>query len=209
MQLQDVTKWVQELSQIDSQCQAWLPLLESSEIALQEVAQHLRDFRSQTESDPERMEMIDSRLAGLQRLKKKYGKTIEELVELVHCLENDLALLQQKDEQLAKLQAEVSKSYEAMETLAKELSAKRKKAAKQFVKQVQQEFEGLKMETMQIQVSLLSNNNEKNVFGPTGMDRLELLLSPNPGEPPMPLGRIASGGELSRIMLALKNSVCR
>ena len=72
------------------------PHLESSAIALEEVTQHLRDFRSQTESDPERMEVIDSRLAGLQRLKKKYGKTIEELVVLVQSLEQDLALLARK-----------------------------------------------------------------------------------------------------------------
>jgi DNA repair protein RecN (Recombination protein N) len=72
-----------------------------------------------------------------------------------------------------------------------------------LAKQIQEEFEELKMGTMQIQVNLVPNN-EKGVFGPTGMDRLELLLAANPGEPPMPLGRIASGGELSRIMLALK-----
>ncbi len=202
-QLKDVTNWVQELSQIGAQCQSWLPLLESSTIALQEVTQHLRDFRSQTESDPERMEVIDSRLAGLQRLKKKYGKTIEELVALVQSLEQDLAFLQQKDEQIALLQIDVANSFEAMETLAQEISIKRKKVAKQLVKQIQQEFEGLKMGTMQIQVNLVPNH-DKGVFGPSGIDRLELLLAPNPGEPPLPLGRIASGGELSRIMLALK-----
>jgi DNA repair protein RecN (Recombination protein N) len=202
-QLQDVTNWVQELGQIDAQCQTWLPHLESSAIALQEVTQHLRDFRSQTESDPERMEVIDSRLAGLQRLKKKYGKSIEDLVALVQSLERDLALLQQRDEQVANLEAEVANSFESMEALAKELSIKRKKAARQLAKQIQGEFEALKMGTMQIQVNLVPNN-EKGVFGPTGMDRLELLLASNPGEPPMPLGRIVSGGELSRIMLALK-----
>jgi len=202
-QLRDVTHWIQELGQIDAQCQPWMALLESSAIALQEVTQNLRDFRSQIECDPERMEVIDSRLAGLQRLKKKYGKTIEELIELVQSLEEDLALLQESDEQVAKLQAEVANSFESMETLAKELSAKRKKVGKQFVKQIQEEFQGLKMGTMQIQVNLVPNN-DGNIFGPSGIDHLELLLAPNPGEPPMSLGRIASGGELSRIMLALK-----
>ncbi len=202
-QLQDVMNWIQELGQIDPKCQAWTPHLESSVIALQEVTQHLRDFRTQTEADPERMEVIDSRLAGLQRLKKKYGKTIEELVELVRSLEADLSVLQEKDEQITRLQAEVTNSFVAMETSAKELSIKRKKVAKQLVKQIQQEFEGLKMGSMQIQINLLTSDAD-GAFGPTGRDRLELLLAPNPGEPPMPLGRIASGGELSRIMLALK-----
>ena len=202
-QLREVMNWIQELGQIDAHCQPWMLLLESSAIALQEVLQNLRDFRSQIEFDPERMEVIDSRVASLQRLKKKYGKTIEELVELAQSLEQDLALLQESDEQVATLQAEVANSFESMEALAKELSTKRKKVGKQFVKQIQQEFQELKMGTMQIHVSLVPNNDE-NIFGPRGMDRLELLLAPNPGEPPMPLSRIASGGELSRIMLALK-----
>ncbi len=202
-QLQDVMSWVQALGQIDPKCQTWVPHLESSVIALQEVTQHLRDFREQTESDPERMEVIDTRLASLQRVKKKYGKTIDELLELMQRLEQDLALLQEKDEQIAKLQAEVTQSYQSMEALANELSTKRKKIAKQLVKQIKQEFEGLKMEAMQIQINLLTSVDE-GACGPTGWDRLELLLAPNPGEPPMPLGRIASGGELSRIMLALK-----
>jgi DNA repair protein RecN (Recombination protein N) len=202
-QLKDVTNWIQELSQIDARCESWLPLLESSNIALQEVAQHLRDFRSQAECDPERMEVIDRRLAGLQRLKKKYGKTIEELVAFVQSLEQDLALLQQGDEQVAHLQAEVAKSFESLNGLATELSTKRKKVAQQLAKQIQEEFHGLKMGAMHIQVNLVPNPDQE-VFGPRGRDRLELLLAPNPGEPPMPLGRIASGGELSRIMLALK-----
>ena len=201
--IQEVTGWVQELGQIDAQYQTWLPLLESSAIALQEVTQYLREVRSQTESNPERMEVIDSRLAGLQRLKKKYGKTVEELIEMVKSLKKDLAILQDKDEQIAKLQAEVTAKFEAMETLAKKLSAKRKKAAIKLVKQIQEEFESLRMGAMRIHANLFPAN-DKNTIGPTGIDRLELLLAPNPGEPPMPLGRIASGGELSRIMLALK-----
>ncbi len=202
-QLQDVTNWVQELGQIDLQCQKWVPLLESSTIALQEVTQSLRDFRLQAESDPERMEVIDRRLAGLQRLKKKYGKTIEELIGLVQKLEEDLALLQQKDEHIATLHTEVTNIFQSMEILARELSMERKKTAKRLAKHILQEFKELKMEVMQIQINLVATN-EKEKFSLTGIDRMELLLAPNPGEPPMPLGKIASGGELSRIMLALK-----
>ncbi len=202
-QLQNVTIWVQELAQIDAQCQEWVPLLESSTIALQEVTQSLRNFRSQAESDPKRMEVIDRRLAGLQRLKKKYGKTVEELIEFTQTLEDDLGFLQHKDQQVATLQAEVTTSLASLEVSAKALSAKRKKAAKQLAKHIQQEFDALKMDAMQIEINLIANQDHER-FGPTGMDRLELLLAPNPGEPPMPLGKIASGGELSRIMLALK-----
>ena len=94
---------------------------------------------------------------------------------------------------MASLQLAVTQSFEGMESLAKEISVKRKNVTKQLVKQIQEEFDALKMGTMQIQMNLVQY--EKGVFGATGMDRVELLLSPNPGEPLMPLGRIASGGE--------------
>ena len=202
-QLREVTNRIQELGQIDEQCQAWVPLLESSAISLREVTDNLRDFGSEIEADPERMDKIDNRLAGLQRLKKKYGKSIEELVALTHSLDQDLAVLQQKDEQLATLQAEVARCFEAMEAVAHELTSKRQKVAKRLVKQIHREFTELRMEAMQIQANVVSGDGEE-AFGPRGVDRVELLLAPNPGEPPMPLTRIASGGELSRIMLALK-----
>jgi DNA repair protein RecN (Recombination protein N) len=155
------------------------------------------------EYDPERMEGIDNRLAGLQRLKKKYGKTIEDLMDLTQTLEQDLALLQRSEEQVAYRQAEVTRLYESMKALAQDLSAKRKKVGKQLVQEIKRELTALKMATMEVQVNIETANMD-NPFGLTGMDRVDMLLAPNPGEPLMPLGRIASGGELSRIMLALK-----
>ncbi len=202
-QLGEVTQWIHELAQIDAQGGSWVPLLDTATIALREVTDNLRDYRSQMEYDPKRMEVIDSRLAGLQRLKKKYGKTIEDLVELTRTLEQDLALLQHGEEQVAHRQAEVASRYEGMNALAQDLSARRKIVAKHLVQEIKQELAALKMATMEVQVNIEMANAD-NLFGPTGMDRVDMLLAPNPGEPPMPLGRIASGGELSRIMLALK-----
>lgn len=202
-QLGEVAQWIHELAQIDAQGDSWVPLLDTAAIALREVTDNLRDYRSQMEYDPERMEVIDSRLAGLQRLKKKYGKPIEELVELTRTLEQDLALLQHSEEQVAHRQAEVASRYEAMNALAQDLSARRKIVAKHLVQEIKKELAALKMATMEVQVNIEMANAD-NPFGPTGMDRVDMLLAPNPGEPPMPLSRIASGGELSRIMLALK-----
>jgi DNA repair protein RecN (Recombination protein N) len=202
-QLSEVTEWIQELAQIDARGESWPPLLETASVALREVTDNLRDYRSQMEYDPERMDVIDSRLAGLQRLKKKYGKSIEALVELTNTLEQDLALIQNGEEQVAHLQAEVTSRYESMKALAEDLSARRKNVAKHLVKEIKQELAALKMATMEVQVNIEVANVD-NLFGLTGMDRVEMLLAPNPGEPLMPLGRIVSGGELSRIMLALK-----
>ncbi|GJL70488.1 MAG: DNA repair protein RecN [Nitrospirales bacterium] len=201
--LGEVTEWVQELAKIDSQGETWVPLLEAATVALREVTDNLRDYRNQIEYDPERMDLIDSRLAGLQRLKKKYGKPIEDLVELTKILKQDLALLQNGEEQVAQLQAEVTSRHESVKASAEELSNRRKTVAKHLVKEIKQELATLKMSTMAVQVNIEMANGD-NGIGLTGMDRVEMLLAPNPGEPLMPLGRIASGGELSRIMLALK-----
>ena len=202
-QLGEVTQWIHELAQIDREGELWVPLLDAATIALREVTDNLRDYRSQMEYDPERMEVIDGRLAGLQRLKKKYGKTIDELIGLTQTLEKDLALLQQSEEQIAHRQAEVASRYESMKALGQELSARRKKVAKHLAQEIKQEFAALNMATMELQVNI-EKANADNLFGLTGIDRVDMLIAPNPGEPPMPLGRIASGGELSRIMLALK-----
>jgi len=202
-QLGEVRRCIQELGQIDNQGQSWEPLLESATIALQEVTDHLREYRAQIEYDPERMEVLDSRLASLQRLKKKYHKTVEELLEFSKTLKEDLAFFQQSDEHIAFLQKDVNRSAELMNTQGLALSARRKKVAKHLVQQIKREFMALKMETMDVLINI-ERTNPEDPFGPLGIDRLELLLAPNPGEPPMPLSRIASGGELSRIMLALK-----
>ncbi len=202
-QLGEVTRWIHELAQIDVQGESWVPLLDTATIALREVTDNLRDYRSQGEFDPERMEAIDSRLSGLQRLKKKYGKPIEELLELTRTLEQDLAMLQHGEEQVAHRQAEVASLYETMNALAQDLSARRKIVAKHLMQEIKQELAALKMATMEVQINIEMINAD-NLYGLTGMDRVDMLLAPNPGEPPMPLGRIASGGELSRIMLALK-----
>jgi len=202
-QLGEVKQWIQELAQIDAQGESWVSLLDAATIALREVTDNLRDYRSQMEYDPARMEVIDSRLAGLQRLKKKYGKTIDDLLVLTQTLEQDLVFLQHSEEQVAHRQAEVASCYEAMKALAQDLSAGRKKVAKRLMQEIKQELATLKMDTMEVQVKIEMANAD-NPFGSTGIDRVDILLAPNPGEPLMPLGRIASGGELSRIMLALK-----
>ncbi|MEJ2230596.1 MAG: DNA repair protein RecN [Nitrospirales bacterium] len=202
-QLGEVNQWIQELAQIDAQGESWVSLLDAATIPLREVTDNLRDYRSQMEYDPERMEVIDSRLAGLQRLKKKYGKTIEDLLVLTQTLEQDLVFLQHSEDQVAHRQAELASRYEAMKALAQDLSAGRKKVAKRLMQEIKQELAALKMDTMEVQVKIEMANAD-NPFGSTGIDRVDILLAPNPGEPLMPLGRIASGGELSRIMLALK-----
>lgn len=192
------------LSEIDAQGRDWLLLVESAETALREVADGLRHYRENVEFDPDRMEEIDQRLALIQRAKKKYGKTEEELLVWTQTLQEDLEKLQHSQDELTRLQSTAEKAEQAMRKVGLDLSSRRKHAAKQLVQQVGQELAALKLNAMKLQVNISAKEEEGSGFGPSGMDHIEILLAPNPGEPFLPLERIASGGELSRIMLALK-----
>lgn len=202
-QLSVVKQAIGALSEIDAQGQDWVSLVESAETALREVTDALRDYRGNLEYDPARMEEIDHRLAVIQRVKKKYGKTVGELLDWVHTLEEDLAKLEHSEQEMVRLQTTVGIAEEAMKAVALDLSSRRKRVAKQLVQRVGQELAALKLEAMNLQVNI-DAEKDGHGYGPSGMDRIEILLAPNPGEPYLPLERIASGGELSRIMLALK-----
>ena len=202
-QLGAVKQAIQELSGIDPQGVEWGGLVDSADAALREVTDALRDYRETLDYDPERMEVIDHRLAMIQRTKKKYGKTVEELIAWTQALEDDLLRFEHREAELAKLQAKVEEAEQTMKEVAQDLSARRQAAAKQFVQRVSQEFVALKMESMHLQIKIAARP-EGQGYGPSGMDDVAFLLAPNPGEPFLPLERIVSGGELSRIMLALK-----
>ncbi|MDR4496134.1 MAG: DNA repair protein RecN [Nitrospirales bacterium] len=201
--LSAVKQAIGALGEIDAQGQGWVSLVESAEAALREVTDALRDYRGNLEYDPDRMEEIDHRLALIQRAKKKYGKTVEELLGWTQTLEEDLAKLEHSEDEMARLRSTAEKAEQAMRTCALDLSSRRKSTAKQLVQRVRQELAALKLDAMTFQVNLHAENGGEE-YGPSGMDRIEILLAPNPGEPCLPLERIASGGELSRIMLALK-----
>ncbi len=202
-QLSSIKKWVQELSQIDTQRSSWASLIESAELILREASDHLRDYRLEIDYDPERTEAIDQRLAGLQHLKKKYGKSIEDLLDWVSQLEQDLQTIQQGDDRVAQLQQTVDTCWKTVNTLGQDLSAQRKATASNFVARLHEELRALHMETLKVDISIDTTEDAHRIT-PSGMDQVEIQIAPNPGEPFLPLARIASGGELSRIMLALK-----
>ncbi|MGD9852241.1 MAG: DNA repair protein RecN [Nitrospirales bacterium] len=202
-QLSAVKQAIGALSEIDAQGQDWVSLVESAETALREVTDGLRDYRENLEYDPDRMEEIDHRMALIQRVKKKYGKTVEELLVWTHTLEEDLAKLEHSEKEMIRLQSSVEKAEQAMKAVALDLSSRRKSTANQLVQRIRQELAALKLDAMNLQVNLDAEKGGEG-YGPSGMDQIEILLAPNPGEPYLPLERIASGGELSRIMLALK-----
>jgi len=174
-----------------------------SAIQLKELAGRLRDYAQQLESDPDRQVVVEDRLDLIQRLKKKYGGTIEAVLAMGKGVQEELQLLDNHEARTAELTARLDEESRRLRTLAQQLSKKRIDAATRMTTLVEAELIALKMEQAIFQVTVASDELADGL-GPIGRDRVEFLLSSNPGEPPRPLGRVASGGELSRIMLALK-----
>lgn len=174
-----------------------------SAIQLKDLAGRLRDYAQQLEADPDRQALIEDRLELIQRLKKKYGGSIESVLALGRRVQEELQLLDSREERTAELAAWLEEEARRLRTLAQQLSKKRMDAAKRMTTLVGVELAAVKMEQAVFQITVSSDESEEGL-GPVGRDRVEFLLSSNPGEPPRPLGRVASGGELSRIMLALK-----
>jgi DNA repair protein RecN (Recombination protein N) len=174
-----------------------------SAIQLKELAGRLRDYAQQLEADPDRQIVVEDRLDLIQRLKKKYGGTIESILAMGKGVQEELQLLDNHEARTAELTARLDEEFRHLRTLAQQLSKKRIDAARRLTTLVEAELIALKMEQAIFQVTVVSDESADGL-GPIGRDRVEFLLASNPGEPPRPLGRVASGGELSRIMLALK-----
>ncbi len=192
-----------ELGQIDPAMGDCEQIVTESAIPLKELARRLRDYAQRLEADPDRQAVVEDRLDLIQRLKKKYGGSIEEVMATGKRVQEELRLLDNHQERTAELTAQLAEEAHRLRTLAQQLSKKRSDAAKRMTTSVGAELAALKMEQAIFQVAV-SIDESLEGLGPAGRDRVEFLLSSNPGEPPRPLNRVASGGELSRIMLALK-----
>ena len=173
-------------------------------VELQELSRRLRDYREEIEFDPERLEAIEERLHRIAALKKKYAPTIEGILELHRKLEDERDGLAGRDERLRSLKAEGEQARAECADLASRLTRERTRTARQLEKKVEQELGHLKMGRTRFAIRIESTPGTGE-FGPSGSDTAEFLVAANPGEEPKPLARVASGGELSRIMLALKS----
>lgn len=150
--------------------------------------------------DPNELEQIEERLDLLFRLSSKYGNDESEMLDFLEKAKQRRNSIVYSDMELEKLNAQYDEYFDKTVRLAEELSASRKRIAEEFEKQVKAELEFLDMPKLQFKVDFQKGNLSSN-----GFDKIEFLISTNPGEPPKPLTKIASGGELSRIMLAIKN----
>ncbi|MFO0705569.1 MAG: DNA repair protein RecN [Nitrospira sp.] len=192
-----------ELAQIDDAVGELVRMTAEAKVILKEVAGQLRDYVERVETDPMRLAAVEDRLGLIQKLKKKYGGTFAEVLASHQRIASELEQLDRSDEQLGVLETRIREQRQDLLQLASQLSIKRRESAKRMVKVVRQELEDLKMGQTVFEVDVAASSDQ-TAFGPDGVDTVEFRLSANAGEPTRPLAKIASGGELSRVMLALK-----
>ena len=173
--------------------------LRDLEYNLQDCLAEVREAGESLEYDPARLEQVEERLDQLYRLSLKYGSTEEEMLEFLERSRKELRTIELSDERAQELSEEYERCKAEAIQLAKELSSKRRKAASELVAQVREELTFLDMPGVEFQVEQL-----RCPLNQWGCDKIQFLLSTNPGESPRPMAKIASGGELSRIMLAIK-----
>ena len=203
--IRSATKQLEELVRIDEKFRESLAQLDSARITVEDIGQTLRDYAEDIEASPERLAEVEDRLAALDRLKRKYGPTLEEVMALGGELERKLNEMENKDEVLRKLRTELAKAAERYLAAARSLSRQRYDAASKLEKQVEGEVNELAMKA-RFKVEVSGADEEAN-WTAKGFDEVQYLISANPGEPLGPVEEIASGGELSRVMLALKTIV--
>ncbi|MEW6349225.1 MAG: DNA repair protein RecN [Thermodesulfobacteriota bacterium] len=169
---------------------------------IEDVALQLRDVAEKAYSDPARLEKIEERLAQIRRLKKKHAMDVPALMRHLEHLEKESGTVSDTADQVKSLESVVALKREAFLEAARDLSSSRKKAADKLQAAMEKELKELAMAGASFVVALDALDEKR--AGSFGMDRVEFLLASNPGEAPRPLARIASGGELSRVMLAIK-----
>jgi DNA repair protein RecN (Recombination protein N) len=189
---------------IDERLRESLETLETGLVHLREAARGLRDYRNRMEFDPGRLDAIESRLYDIGRLKRKYGATVREILDHLARVRAELRDLEQAEGRLSGLDQAIAELAEDLGRRAKAISAARQEAARGLGEAVTSELGELGMARAGFRVEVAPEESAGRPFGPYGADAVEFLIAPNPGEPLKPLHRIASGGELSRTMLAVR-----
>jgi DNA repair protein RecN (Recombination protein N) len=203
--LRAAQKQIEELVRYDPKFEETLAAIESARISVEDVGGTLRDYAEKIPASPERLAEVEDRLACLDRLKRKYGPTLADVIRLEEELKRKLSQADNKEEVLVQLKAELEQAAEDYLEAARALSRQRLQAARKLEKAVEEEINELAMR-VKFQIELCGGEGEGN-WTAHGFDQVVYRISTNPGEPMRPLEQIASGGELSRVLLALRTAV--
>lgn len=209
VKLKEVQHHIKEIKKIDSNLNIPDSEIENSFVTLQEAALQLRDYGKNLSYDSDRLAVIDERLELLNRLKRKYGGSLEGVFHKKQEMEEVLKTVFSLEEELEKLDKEGKNVKDDLRQKALKLSQARQKAGQRLQDSVDKEIQALNMPHASFQVRFLNHPADAESFGPKGVDTVEFYLSANKGEEARPLNKVASGGELSRIILALKNVLSR
>ncbi|MCK9857320.1 DNA repair protein RecN [Paenibacillus sp. ATY16] len=210
--LDAISKAISKLTDIQTYDPAVLtPMLEQLQSAFyqaEDAVFQLRDYRDSIDSDPEQLSIIEDRLDLINGLKRKYGESIPDILQYLERITEERDKIENRDEYLEKLRKDELRLYLQAHELAQELSELRSHASERLAAAIELELKQLQMGNtifrVQLDHSTASETSEMAVLNANGIDEAIFMLSTNPGEPLKPLNKIASGGEMSRIMLALK-----
>jgi DNA repair protein RecN (Recombination protein N) len=203
--LRAAQKHIEELARYEPRFRDAVTALDSARISVEDVGATLRDYAGGIHASPEHLAEVEDRLAATDRLKRKYGPTLDEVIRFGEEVSAKLAAMENKDETLRQLKSELAEAGEAYLQAARAISKKRYEAARKLEKLVEAEINDLAMKS-HFHIEVAGSDEEGN-WTASGFDQVVYLISTNPGEPLRKLEHIASGGELSRVMLALKASV--
>jgi len=215
--LGEVVHALSRLARIDGSLRDDLQTAESLADALSDLARALRRYRETVEYNPERLQEVEERLNLIYNLKRKYGDSIDEIIAYGQQAARELETIAHASERIADLEREEEKRLRAIGRLGAELSQARREAGARLARAVEKELADLRMARARFGVDISWQDDPEGAyveeggglarrvaFDVTGLDRVEFLVSANPGEPLRPLAKVASGGETSRLMLALK-----
>jgi DNA repair protein RecN (Recombination protein N) len=203
--LRAAQKHLEELASYEPKFQEALTALEAARISIEDVGANLRDYAGGIEASPEHLAEVEDRLAVIDQLKRKYGPALADVIHHGEEVSRKLSEMENKDEVLSKLRKELAEAADEYLRAARIISKKRYEAARKLEKLVESEINDLAMRS-NFQIEVSGTDEERN-WTASGFDQVLYLISTNSGEPLRPLEQIASGGELSRVMLALKASV--
>jgi DNA repair protein RecN (Recombination protein N) len=197
-------KRLDELCRIDPALEGVRENLRSAALMLEEASYGLRDYLSGLEANPGRLEEIEARLATIEKLKRKYGESVEQILAFLAEVQRQIDAVENAGERMAALRKEQSALAAEFESQSAALTNRRKQAARKLEKKVEAELTTLAMERTVFRVEVAPA-----AWSAAGADRVEFLVSANLGEEPRPLEKVASGGEISRIALALKTCLAQ
>lgn len=193
---------LESASALDPAYKELFEAVSNSYYALEDAAVTLRNNLDNLEYDPARLNEIEERLTEINQLKRKYGKTIQEILEYGDKIKVEIDALQNKETHISKLEKELANLKKELSVKAASLTGVRKKWSEKLTRLILKELKDLYMAKTVFEIRF---TEDRNGYSRTGTDKVEFYISTNPGEPLKPLSKVASGGELSRIMLALKS----